>query len=243
MPHLHKALPVSGNITDHPFMKRFLENINTFLVELIGLVGGLFWARNTNWDWEPIILIAVSIVGITIFILLKLIANHEDKPIVELELTGGGGYRSPPGMIMNMSPMDETGQYFIMQIGATYFFTVKKRYDLIIRNNSKNNAYNLNLYNLNTSYPIQFKTKYNSLEPLTIDKPLKLEVSYEVNRPMTHADAEKIMQAKIPEDLVNLEIIAEYKSESRKTFYTKFTPPNINELISKAPNFEHYDKI
>jgi hypothetical protein len=41
-------------------MKSLVENLITFLVAMTGLIGGLFWAIKSNWDFEPSILIAIS---------------------------------------------------------------------------------------------------------------------------------------------------------------------------------------
>jgi hypothetical protein len=224
-------------------MKKFLENINTFLVELLGLVGGFIWAKTSNWDWEPLILMAVSFVGIAVFILLKFVPDHEDRPIIELEMTGDGGYLSPPGLIKDISPKTEDGTAYVMEIGGTYLFNVRRNFDLVIRNNSKNNAYGILLYKSNTSYPVRFEGKYSSLEPLTIDKPLKLKIVYEVHRPMTHDEAEVIRQSSVPDDLKNFTLLVEYKSERRRKYYTIFSPRNINEHLKKTPNIRHYEKI
>lgn len=224
-------------------MKKFLENINTFLVEIVGLIGGFIWARNTKWDWEPIILIAVSFVGVVIFILLRFVPDHEDRPMVELELTGDGGFRSSPGLIRDVSPKTEDGTAYVMEIGGTYLFNVKRNFDLIVRNNSKNNAYNVLVFKSNTSYPVRFEGKYSSLEPLTIDKPLKLRLVYEVHRPMTHDEAKDILQSNVPDDLKNFVLLVEYKSERRRKYYTKFSPRNTNEHLKKSLSLEHYDKI
>jgi hypothetical protein len=224
-------------------LKKFLENINTFLVEGLGLAGGLIWGINTNWNWEPVILIAVSFVGVVIFILLRFLPDHEDRPMVELELTGGNGFRSPPGLIKDISPKTEDGTAYVIEIGGTYLFNVRRNFDLVIRNNSKNNAYNILLYKSNTSYPVRFETKYSSLEPLTIDKPLKLRIVYEVYRPMTHDQAEDILQSNVPDDLKHFVVLLEYKSESRRKYYTKFTPRNTNEHLKKNPNLKQFEKV
>ena len=224
-------------------MKQFLENINTFVVELLGLVGGFIWARNTNWDWEPLILMAVSFVGIITFILLKFVPDHEDRPMVELELTGEGGFRSPPGLIRDVSPKTEDGTAYLMEIGGIYLFSIKRNFDLIIRNNSKNNAYNLLIYKSNTSFPIRFESKYSSLEALTIDKPLKLRITYEIHRPMTHDEAEDILHTDVPDDLKNFTLLVEYGSEKRRKYYTQFIPRNTNEHLKKNPNLEHYERV
>lgn len=110
--------------------------------------------------------------------------------------------------------------YFILKIGHDY--------NLIVRNNSSNIAYNFLLYK-NQTLPIQFKTKPNSLNPITLDKPLNLEVSYNVGREMTHAEADKFNDEKYPDEIKKLMFIASYQNENKKKFYTKFYAPNSNE--------------
>ncbi|WP_310595491.1 response regulator [Flavobacterium sp.] len=68
-------------------MKSFVENIITFLVAMTGLIGGIIWAINSNWDGEPTILIVISSLEILGFIILKnlkeenvLIPNHIQQP-------------------------------------------------------------------------------------------------------------------------------------------------------------------
>lgn len=224
-------------------MKNLLENFKTLIVELIGLVGGFIWARQTSWDYEPLILMGISAVGIVIFIILRLVPTHEDRPIVEMEFVFKGGFRSPPDIIANMSPKDETGQYFIIEQGGTYLFKVGQHYDFVIRNNSKNNAYSLVLYKLKDSFPLNFKTSQNPLEPLTIAKPKTIDITYQVFRPMTHQDAEEILNSALPDDLRDIIIMAEYQSESRRKYYTKFTPLNNNEHLTKFADAKNFAKI
>lgn len=223
-------------------MRKILEAIITFIAELIGLVGGIIWAINTNWDYEPLILIAISLVGIIAFIVLCFLPSDDDKPLIEMELVFSNGYRFAPSIINNVSPKNEKGQYFIKK-GGVYYFRLIKEYKFIVRNNSKNTAYNLVFYKLKGDFPLNFKTKYNSLEPLIIDKPRSMDLLYEVNRPMKHDEAEKIWATRIPDDITNWIIIAQYQSESRNTYYTKFTPLNKNESVNKIFDLNNYDKI
>ena len=41
-------------------MRKVFENIKTIFAELIGLIGGFFWARHVHWDYEPLILVIGS---------------------------------------------------------------------------------------------------------------------------------------------------------------------------------------
>lgn len=142
-----------------------------------------------------------------------------------------------------MSPKDETGEYYVIQQGGTYLFQIKKRYELVIRNNSKNNAYNLSIHKLQNTYPLTFEKRYNPLDPLIIDKPATIKFSYEVWRPMTHQEAETLISTEVPEDLESLVLLAEYQSESRKTYYTKFQPMNKNEHLNKISELQYYEKL
>lgn len=58
-------------------MRNIFENIKTLFVELIGLIGGVIWAKHSNWDYEPLILIAISFIGLVIFFLLRFLPSHE----------------------------------------------------------------------------------------------------------------------------------------------------------------------
>lgn len=57
-------------------MKNFLEDIKTFVGEVIGLIGGLFWGYKADWDYEPVILILISSIGILIFVIMKFVSSH-----------------------------------------------------------------------------------------------------------------------------------------------------------------------
>lgn len=51
-------------------MKSFIHNVFTFIVALIGAIGGLLWCFKTNWDYEPLILLLVSVTEIVSFFLV-----------------------------------------------------------------------------------------------------------------------------------------------------------------------------
>jgi hypothetical protein len=56
-------------------MRRFFENIKTIFTELVGVIGGFFWARSTKWDYEPLILLCIS--GACLLISLFLLFSKE----------------------------------------------------------------------------------------------------------------------------------------------------------------------
>lgn len=126
-------------------MKQILEDFKTLIAEIIGLVGGLIWAANCNWDYEPIILIVISLVGIIIFIVVKFLPPENNIPKVVIELVYDGGWRGAQQILADKSPRDEDG-FYIQKKDGIYYYEVEHKYNLVIRNNSTNNAYNLKLF-------------------------------------------------------------------------------------------------
>lgn len=57
-------------------MKLFIKNVITLLVAIVGFIGGILWAIKTNWEAEPIILVAISSIEIIGFIVLKSIKEE-----------------------------------------------------------------------------------------------------------------------------------------------------------------------
>ncbi len=144
-------------------MKKFLEDIKTFLAEIVGLIGGIIWAKNTNWDYEPVILISISLLGIIIFVIIKLLPSDEEKPIVELELISNTSFRKAREIIPNVSPRNEDGHY-IQETDGIYYYEIDHNFDLIVRNNSINNAYNIKIFAPKVGF-LKFQNETNSLEP------------------------------------------------------------------------------
>ena len=126
-------------------MKEILKDVKIFIAEAIGVVGGIFWGINSKWEYEPVILLLISSIGIIIFFILKLIPKDETFPIIELELILNNSFRAPPKMIPDKSPRNENG-YYLHEVDGIYFYEIDHMYDLIIRNNSMQNAYNLKIH-------------------------------------------------------------------------------------------------
>lgn len=61
-------------------MKQIIENLITFFVAMTGLIGGLIWSLKSNWEPEPIILIAISSLEIIGFVILK--SRNEERLLV-----------------------------------------------------------------------------------------------------------------------------------------------------------------
>ncbi|MGK0379649.1 MAG: hypothetical protein ACJA1Z_003477 [Patiriisocius sp.] len=56
-------------------MKTIVNNLITFLIALVGLIGGGIWAYSSNWEMEPIILMTVSAIEIIGFLILRLVVD------------------------------------------------------------------------------------------------------------------------------------------------------------------------
>lgn len=222
-------------------MKNILEDIKTFLVELVGLIGGLIWAQNSRWDYEPIILISASLLGIIIFAIIKVSPSNVERPIVELELVSDSSFRAARKMIPNVSPTNENG-YFIQEPDGIYYYEIDNKYNLIVRNNSVQNAYNIKIYAPKVTF-LQFHNETNSLEPLTINNPKTIRMVYRIHEGMTHEQAEILLNNTLTDELKNSFMLIEYQNEQRKTFYSKFTALNVNERIEKKPNLTNYRLI
>lgn len=222
-------------------MKEILEDVKIFIAETIGIVGGVIWGINSKWDYEPIILLLISSIGMIIFIMLKIIPRDETFPIVELELISNNSFRAPPKMIPDKSPRNENG-YYLHEVDGIYFYEIDHMYDLVIRNNSMQNAYNIKIYVPKVHF-LKFNNETNSLEPLTINNPKTIKLKYSIGKGMTQNEAEILLNNKITDELKKSEIIVEYQNEKRKTYYSKFTPLNHNERLKKAPNNLHEYRI
>lgn len=60
-------------------MKKIVNKTITFLIALVGLIGAGIWAYSSNWEMEPIILMAISAIEIVGFIILRLFVDPESE--------------------------------------------------------------------------------------------------------------------------------------------------------------------
>lgn len=222
-------------------MKKFLEDIKTLIAEVIGLIFGLNWGYKNNWEDEPMILILISSVGIIIFILIKLFGTYEEKPVVELEMDHERSFRGPQKMIPGQSPKNAEG-YFLQEPDGIYYYEFEHFFKLIVRNNSIQNAYNVKIYAPKVGF-LKFRNKTNALEPLTINTPKTIEMVFTLGKGMAFAEAEKLLNFRLSEELTSIIMIIEYQNEQRRTFYSKFSPFNNNVRLKKKPDLKNYREI
>lgn len=60
-------------------MKKIVNNIITFLIALVGLIGGGIWGYFSNWEMEPIILMLISFIEIVGFLISRLFVGTEPE--------------------------------------------------------------------------------------------------------------------------------------------------------------------
>ncbi len=63
-------------------MRKLIENIKTFIVSVIGFLGGVYWIYKSNWDMEPIILTSISFVEIVTYLILKFVFSDSSQEAV-----------------------------------------------------------------------------------------------------------------------------------------------------------------
>jgi len=213
-------------------MINLFKNLKTFLVEAIGLVGGLFWAIHSKWDYEPVILVLVSSIGLTVFIILRFLLKNEDRPYIQLELRYIGCQKSNPRITTNS--LKNEGGYFITEEHGKYFFIIQWDYQLIIRNNSNFTAFEVHIkVNRNNVNKLNFINKHNYLDPILIDKPEILNLSFEIKREMLLHEAHKLYSKKYPTEIQNINFLIECVNESRdKKYYSIFKIPRENNSLS-----------
>ena len=200
-------------------MVKFLRNIKTLIIEIIGLVGGYLWAVSTNWDYEPLILILISIVGILSFIIL-ISRNKYFRPFIDIELIRGSSLQFAPKFV-RASPK-KNGIYSEIEADGIYYFEFKIKYELIIRNNSNFVAYYSRIF-INTN-KLKFIGTDNSLVPIDLNTPKILKFEVQLHEEMTLTDSKKVLLKSNPPDVIrNLTIIVSYQNDERETYFTQYS--------------------
>lgn len=214
-------------------MKKILEDSNTFLVSLIGVIGGLIWAIKSNWDFEPVILLSVSVIGLLSFMTIKFFGENS-RPNVEAELKHTGSNRGPSVMVPSLSPQNAEG-YYLPQENGIFHYEFEHTYDLIIRNNSTQNAYNVKVY-AEKNYSLKFLNETNLLDPLIVDKPKTIKAKYNFGKNLTTQESLDELAIKLNDEIRQIKFVIEYQDEQRKTYFTEFFPPNTNVHTKKKRN-------
>lgn len=62
-------------------MKKIFTDFKTLIAELVGLIGGGFWAKSSNWDYEPLILVTISFASLCLTIYFELFGKQMHKEL------------------------------------------------------------------------------------------------------------------------------------------------------------------
>jgi len=73
-------------------MQNLIHNLYSLILAFIGLIGGLLWGYQSNWDFEPLILVCISVTQIlAYFFLPKENAIVETLPILNTNINNTSG--------------------------------------------------------------------------------------------------------------------------------------------------------
>jgi hypothetical protein len=60
-------------------IRNIIESVVTAIIAMIGVIGGTIWAVKTGWDYEPIILVSVSVIELISFIALRSLGSKLEE--------------------------------------------------------------------------------------------------------------------------------------------------------------------
>jgi hypothetical protein len=60
-------------------MKKIINSIISFLIAIVGFIGGGIWAYQTNWQIEPLILFITSFLEMIGFLFLKVLSEDNSQ--------------------------------------------------------------------------------------------------------------------------------------------------------------------
>lgn len=165
----------------------------------------------------------------------NVVANTDpNKPMVYFELKGGLPRRSPPRPSPN-SPRDAEG-YILRQEGGLYIYTLTLKYTFIVRNNSNMSAQNLRIYHSPLTFQLEFYGEQDPNEPLIEGNRIDLTVRFIRRFETNYSGIEALQKVRFPDEIKILVFIAAYQDQRRRrrTYYTKFSPPDQNELAHET---------
>lgn len=199
---------------------KFLGHSLALIIEIIGFIGGFFWAISTKWEYEPVILLIVSFLGIISYFVFKASKDRE-RPYIDFEVKRGSSMAYPPKFVKE-SPKTE-GHFDDIKPDGVYLFEFQIKYKLIIRNNSNLIAYYPKIY-LNTKDLLYSSKEDNYSNPISITTPKTLDLELRITKKMIHSESNRVLQKEnLPDVIKNLSLIATYQNEQRDSYSTKYT--------------------
>lgn len=184
---------------------------------------------------------SIATLGEFFFHFIEKVADRKHKPMIEMEIRWANGLSESP-MLTQRSPQDDEGN-FLIERGGLYWFVIHHDFDLIIRNNSVINAYNLKVFVDSHNLELSFKSSHNPLDPLPSHGKIVLNFKYTIRKEMKHDEADKMMNEKYPEEIKNMVFLVSYQNEERSEFhYTKFSHLN-NQAMREKPDMNGFNEI
>ena len=59
-------------------MKKFITSLLTVLIALAGIIIGAIWAFQSNWHWEPLLILIVSFLEVVLYTIFKITNRSEN---------------------------------------------------------------------------------------------------------------------------------------------------------------------
>jgi hypothetical protein len=84
-------------------MRTYISSIITLIASLAGLIGGFFWGKSQNWDWEPVILMTVSLIHILGFIISGFFNTQEEntQTVPKQQINNSGKVKKQINIVKN----------------------------------------------------------------------------------------------------------------------------------------------
>lgn len=123
-------------------MKKIIGNIFTFLIALTTLGLSILWGINSNWDYEPVILIIVSGLEIISFLVLKISNNESEsektqsiKQVSKQDVVVSVNLGAVPAKVTSEQPDKTLSSEFTRESQIEY---MKSKYSILFIDDDKN---------------------------------------------------------------------------------------------------------
>ena len=178
-------------------------------------------------------LIGIFTIIVTILIaVIPLIWNkYVRRPELVIEIEKNKGITSTREYLFSVN--NTLGPLTVKEhIGA---YKLEWKFNLLVRNNSENNAYSIQMYQYKDQSFLKFSSVINPNKALLAHE--------EENFPFTFSKIERIKAPDLasselskPKEFKNLMLLLKYKNQHGKVFYTKYyfnTDKNVSDKVSK----------
>lgn len=200
---------------------RILKNTITIISEIVVLIIAIIWYCTTI-DFEPLIVIIVSTVGLFTSLISKIVF----RPKIELHHQKTDWGRRTKGYTSNNPPVIRLGVDNPEQYWELFW-----NHTLEIRNNSSQNAYSIDIEYKNIPQKTIIEGKIGKIEPILANDKREFKVKIIQNVTGTHIQADEYLKTNLQSLMKDAKILIKYKDESGTIFYTEYDwATNTNKL-------------